>query len=382
MKGKIIAFASILTLFCSTMNYAQSYVLDESKYKDALDLIFSFQMKEAIDKTRELKKKDINDPACYFLEAVILYYTSIIQKKELSDELYSSNYIKKEFDNNIEKAIEIVKQFLKADNSNNGLRLILASSYDFQGLFALNHDEFMNFYKKEKEGREEINKILNSDKNYYDAYLGAGLYNLFSSLAPWYIRWLISSDGKDEGLMQMQKAIDNAKYNFTKYFAMMFLDSFYYLEYLDDKDKNTLQARIDILEKFLTVYTDNFAVKLALASCYEIVNQNKAIQLYSEVIDYAKKRNNERLFNYASYFLGEYFFEKNDRDKAFVFFNNVLSISRSEGIMKERSIIKLAEIYTINGDKKKAISLLDEVISKTTDKKVKRTAVELKDKIE
>ncbi len=382
MKKTIFILISIVSLLSLRCNYSQTYVLNESKYSGAINLMFSFQMKEAIAKLDSLIVKDDDDPTIYFLRGVVYYYTSLIQKNEISDGLYSSDFLKNEFDKNIAKAIEIGKRLISIDPNNYSVALILGACYGYQGLFFLNQDEFMSGYKKGREGYKVIQSILEKNNNFQDAYLGIGLYNIFTSYVPWYVRWLISSGDKEEGIKQMLMVIDQAKFNFTKYFAMIYLENFYYLEYRDTKDKNMLHARINVINNFLIRYPHNFAMKLDLASCYEIANPDSAVKLYLNVIDYARGKNNVQLLNFTLYSLGQLYWEMKNSIQAVVCFNTVINNYENESALKERSKIKLAEIIATTGDKKKAVQLLDEVILKTTDKKIKENAEDLKNRLD
>ncbi|NCO31876.1 hypothetical protein GW891_03655, partial [bacterium] len=289
---------TVLGILFLNPSYSQSYNIDENKYQKTIDLMFSFQMKEAIDELNNLQEKNASDPTFYFIKAIVYYYTSLIHKSGISDELFPTDIITDEFNNNINTSISLSKQLLKSQNANCDLTLLLGASYGFQGLFSLNQSEFISGYKKGKEGYEEINKILSSNKNYYDAYLGIGLYNLFTSYVPWYLRWLITSGEKKEGLKQINLVISNSKFKFTKYFALIYLDSFYYMEYRDNQSKSILNDRIKVLENFVSKYPDNFAMQIDLAGCYEIINKDQAIVVYANIIKYAQQERNDILHNY------------------------------------------------------------------------------------
>ena len=376
--NKFIFIAAFEILF-SALNYSQSYRIDENKYQKTIDLMFSFQMKESIDELNNLQVKNAKDPTCYFIKAIVYYYTSLIQKSGISDELFPTDKITNEFNNNIDTAIILTKQLLKSQNTNCDLMLLLGASYGFQGLFSLNKGELISGYRKGKEGYEEINKILSINKNYFDAYLGTGLFNLFSSYVPWYIRWLITSGEKKEGLRQINLVISNSQFRFTKYFALIYLDSFYYLEYRDNKSKSILNDRINVLEKFVSKYPDNFAMQIDLAGCYEIINQDQATVVYTNIIKYAQQERNEILYNYATYSLAELYRERKEYDKAFTCYQNILANSKKSATYKEKSELKIVEIYIGNGEKQKAIQLLDELLATTSDKKIKEKAIDLKE---
>ncbi|PIQ08910.1 MAG: hypothetical protein COW71_09290 [Ignavibacteriales bacterium CG18_big_fil_WC_8_21_14_2_50_31_20] len=370
---------TVLGILFLNPSYSQSYNIDENKYQKTIDLMFSFQMKEAIDELNNLQEKNASDPTFYFIKAIVYYYTSLIHKSGISDELFPTDIITDEFNNNINTSISLSKQLLKSQNANCDLTLLLGASYGFQGLFSLNQSEFISGYKKGKEGYEEINKILSSNKNYYDAYLGIGLYNLFTSYVPWYLRWLITSGEKKEGLKQINLVISNSKFKFTKYFALIYLDSFYYMEYRDNQSKSILNDRIKVLENFVSKYPDNFAMQIDLAGCYEIINKDQAIVVYANIIKYAQQERNDILHNYATYSLAELYQERREYNKAITCYQNILANSKKSTVYNEKSELKIAEIYIVNGEKQKAKQLLNELIAKALDKKIKEKAINLKE---
>ena len=368
----------LIFLFPTTLSYSQSYKIDEGKYQKAIDLMFSFQMEQSINELSILQTKNVDDPTPYFIKAVVYYYTSMIQKSELSDDLIQTDDIEREFVSNIDKAITLTNQLLKLQIENCDLMLLLGASYGFQGLFLLNKGEMFSGYSKGKEGYEEINKVLSINKNYFDAFLGVGLFNLFTSYVPWYIRWLITSGEKEEGLKQINLVISNSKFSFTKYFALIYLDSFYYLEYQNDSNKSILNDRTFVLEKFVSKYPDNFAMQLDLASCYEIINQDKAIVTYTKIIEYALKERNEILYNYATYSLAGLYRERKEYDNAIAYYQNISMNSKKSTTYKENSLLAIAEIYVENGEKQKALQLLNELIATASDETVKEKANKLK----
>jgi len=121
---------------------------------------------------------------------------------------------------------------------------------------------------------------------------------------------------------------------------------------------------------------------LDLASCYEIDNPASAVKLYLNVIDYAKKKSNVQLLNFTLYSLGQLYWEMKDSIQSVICFNTIINNYENESALKEKSKIKLAEIIAATGDKKKALQLLNEIILKATNKKIKETAENLKDKLD
>ncbi|MGR3220249.1 MAG: tetratricopeptide repeat protein [Candidatus Anammoxibacter sp.] len=114
-----------------------------------------------------------------------------------------------------EKAIELAKEMLKASPNDPETTYYVAAGYGNIGRFyAINRQWWKAFWK----GKNSINlckKVVRASPDYYDAYLGLGIFHYFSATLPKVVKILSfllgASDGdKDKGISEIKMAGDNS----------------------------------------------------------------------------------------------------------------------------------------------------------------------------
>ena len=124
-------------------------------------------------------------------------------------------------------------------------------------------------------------ECLKLNTNFYDAYTALGTYKYWRSRKTQIVKWLpFVPDEEDDGIKYLSMAIDHSTY--TKYMAV---NSLIWI-YIDRKNfSNAEKLALIALKRF----PDSRQFKLEYARALEESNPNKAIQVYSDVLnDYLK----------------------------------------------------------------------------------------------
>lgn len=295
MKYYYVLF--ILLFALSNQSKAQEYSINESVYAKGIDSLFSLDIKNAIEIFDSMIAVDSTDAAAYFLKSTALYYDYLLSLNKISSEIDTLGVTKTKFDSTISKAINCLHKILESQKDNKDASLLLGAAYGFKGLFLITKNEFTSAYKQGKEGYL-IMKNLTDNLGVTDSKLGVGLYDYIVGSAPWIIRLFLSGGDRERGIKIMEDICDSSKYNFTKYYAMIFLESFYYMEYNEHHDTSWMEKRIKVIEKYLSTYPNNYALLLDLAGSYDCIGKNSK-SIYLKVIDLSQILKNKNLYDYT-----------------------------------------------------------------------------------
>ncbi len=178
------------------------------------------------------------------------------------------------------------------------------------------------------EGKDYLEEVVKSDPEYYNAYLGLGIYHYYADILPGVIKvlsYILGIEGdKKKGLQELKLAI--RKGTFVKSEAQFFLAMTYmYFEY------NYLQAR-DLWAELAKGHPENTFFILSQARCEMYMNDYPAaLRLYKKALA-TKDDRLKFAMNRAHYFAGEIYFKMNNFPQAaFHYEQAVKNIPPKEG---------------------------------------------------
>ena len=115
-----------------------------------------------------------------------------------------------------EKAVKLAREMLKTNPNDPDTTYYVAAGYGNIGRFyAMNRQWWKAFWK----GKDSINlckKVVSANPDFYDAYLGLGIFHYFSATLPKVVKILsvllgVSDGEKDKGIMEIKMAGDNSE---------------------------------------------------------------------------------------------------------------------------------------------------------------------------
>jgi hypothetical protein len=134
-----------------------------------------------------------------------------------SQKLNADPQVRKAFDNEIDKAMQLSDQILATSpqSADAMFAKILATGLrsDYQALI---DKRYLDSLSGAKSGRLLAEKLLSLQPNYYDAYLAIGVENYLLSLKPLPLRWVLQMGGaqtdRERGIENLRKTAEKGHY--------------------------------------------------------------------------------------------------------------------------------------------------------------------------
>lgn len=202
MSNKVILFI----LFVFSVGWA----FDPS-YPPAKDLILEGIEKTILCDFDDAKKiydgliEDYPDePVGYF------YMAAVIQSQMLDEENF--NY-KQEFEEFIKKCIKKSKNLQVERTDDPWLFFYEGSAYLYQSFLKSKLNDWWGAYRDAGKGVNRLEKSLELDSTFYDAYLGIGSYKYWKSTKIKFLDWLpFITDEREQGIKLIIKAIERGEF--------------------------------------------------------------------------------------------------------------------------------------------------------------------------
>jgi tetratricopeptide (TPR) repeat protein len=156
------------------------------------------------DSAKTIYRTLINDypdePVGYF------YMAAVIQSQMLDEEDFS---YKTDFENFVEKCIKKSIQ-LRSDRKNDPWPLFYeGNAYLYQSFLKSKLGNWWGAYRDAGKGVSRLEKALELDSTFYDAYLGIGSYKYWKSSKIKFLSWLpFVSDEREQGIKLVKKSIE------------------------------------------------------------------------------------------------------------------------------------------------------------------------------
>lgn len=274
----------------------------------------------ALDKANELIRTMPRDPEGYF-------YKGGIYKKMLEEGCLASNdSTKRVIRLLVDEACQLAERNLNSYPNNTVAHFYYAASLVYRAWYeAMNHDWFAVMSDGIK-ARKTLEKAIEIDPNYFDAYAGIGAFNCYAARIPWYLKPLalvVGVNGDEEkGIAQLKKASEFGKYARTE--ATLFLGSVVYMNREDYSSAAKLM--LELHRKF----PGNFYFTQYLCQdYYELQNYTQAINLADTVLavtDPAGSCQRERL-SYIQFFRGKSYERIGDTGKAIADYEVIVKLN-------------------------------------------------------
>ena len=309
----------LISLYSNISNY-QDLILEGQA------LTFQEKYPEAIEKFQFLIEKEPQSPSGYFYLAMVYQ----ARMKDLESDLYE-----KEFLHNLNKVIELTKPKEEKKTADKWELLFLGNSYGSLGYFQVRKGGWFSGFKSAKKAKGALEKAIQQDSTFWEAYFGLGSYHYWKSVATKFINWLpFIGDNRQKGIKQLQIAAEKAV--FSQEPAKMGLMWIYYREknypealdlalalqekypeskvplwarafiYYEKYDwKSCLLALDELEEKLLQTQRENYynfiEVNFLKANChYNLGHKKICLKICQEILEYpldekTKERQKEKL---------------------------------------------------------------------------------------
>jgi tetratricopeptide (TPR) repeat protein len=179
------------------------------------------------------------------------------------------------------RAAEVAEERLKKNKNDVDALFYLGGAYGSLGRYYAMTRSYLNAYWYGKKGKEFLEQVVEMDPQYYDAYLGLGIFNYLADVLPRFVKILsfilgIQGD-KEVGIDQLELAADKGVY--TKTEAMFFLSAIYTYR------EREYEKAIKILNQLLEKYPGNPGALFTLGRSYSFMGEcDKALTAFNEVL--------------------------------------------------------------------------------------------------
>ena len=297
--------------FYSTNIYSQVNTITDLGSK-GMELVYNMQYNEAKNIFDEIIKIEPQSGYGYFLKSICYFWLFTDNKQ--------NEKIKNEYESISFKAIDITEEMLEKNEDNIDAMFYLGGIYGNLGRYYALDGSWIKAYWYGKKGKNFLEDVIEKDKNYYDAYVGLGIYHYYADELPKLFKilsFILGIEGDRElGLNELRLAITNSKNTRTE--AMIFLGSIY-INFEKDFEK-----ALPLFKEIYDKYPGNTDAGLSLGKCYwETGNYDLAKRQYQVLIN---KFGNDK--KYASFYntYGYMLLEKGFNEEAIEVFKKQVQV--------------------------------------------------------
>ena len=291
-------------MFIGVNAHAQDFNKVHKLITEGLNSVFEIDFPAALAKFQEAKSVAPNDLRGPFFETTVYFWRAMFTKNRGDYEQFlnlSDNLIKKCEDINDKNENDLDAQFYKGWSYT--LRAVIVYFMDRKMLQAATDA---------KDGNKALLFVVEKNPNYYDAYLGLGVFNYMLSMVPRKLQWLTSilgfSGDRETGRKQLISASENGTYTNT--------EAKFYLTLLSWREENYTDAE-NYAGKLKESHPNSPAIWML--SGLLLTQQDKmteAIGSYEKAITLNKDKQSDMVFKIAFGALCNAYFRTNQFEKA------------------------------------------------------------------
>ena len=276
-----------------------------------LNNIYNFRWAQAELTFQRLIDKYPDDPRGYHYESSIYFWYYFSTKN--SDDL-------QKFMEYSDEAIDKAVALLDSNSTDTETLYILGANYSYRAMAFTQQGKFLDAVWSTKKSESFLNKVIELNPKFHDAYLGLGLYNFALRQIPKALQWALSLAGmqgdKEKGLDYIKKAMIYGTYSNVE-------AKYYYSQILSDFFAD-YSSSIGYLKSLVYKYPDNLLFNYTLAVTYiKDRKLNRAERILRRLVR-SKTRKFQQLVAYSNFLIGDVLFKENRFDSATVYFNKFI----------------------------------------------------------
>jgi len=193
---KFIVFFCILSIVCpviyasSNAPYAQSNIansIPDDEIRSVLNDVYNVRFDQAETKIKTIQSKYPDDIKGYFYGSVIYFYKAISSRDDNMFEKYISL---------ADIVIEKCETILDKDENNVEALYYKGQSHSYKSLLMLSlNKNLLSAASNGNTGYRILSDLVEKRPDFYDAYMGLGLYKIAIGFVPEKFQWLLSIIG-------------------------------------------------------------------------------------------------------------------------------------------------------------------------------------------
>ncbi|MFC2093576.1 tetratricopeptide repeat protein [Bacteroidota bacterium] len=279
----------------------ENHPSDEEIYQ-GLNLIYNLRFEEAEQTFKTLQAKYPYDVKSYFYESLIYFYRAIMTGDE---QLYEK------FLELSENVINKCEDILDDDDNNIEILFYKGQAHSYRSLLMLNlNKSLFRAAINGNSGYRILSEVIERNPEFYDAYMGLGLYKIALGFVPNSFRWLLSIIGFDgnikDGLSYLRTSMEKGK--FTKVDSKVYLAIFSIRE-REERDKESVK----LIKSLYVQYPESPIFKLMYAGFLQQIGEvEESIRITKDALRFNDHSLKEEVTKSAFGILGNAYFRKND----------------------------------------------------------------------
>jgi tetratricopeptide (TPR) repeat protein len=339
---KRILLSVVLSCCLLLNNYAQQ--ASDNQIQVGLDKIYNFNWDDGFKIFNSIIQKNPADPRGYHYKSIIFlwHYLGNLNEVYLDSFTYYSD-----------KAIEL-SEVKGRQKPSAELSYLLGSVYYNKSIAEARSGNYLQALWTSNQMKSNLEDAVKIKPEFYDAYLGLGLYNFALSQIPSTLEWAANLVGitadKELGLDYVKKTTQKGK--------LSKVDAQYYLSQLYARVIVDHTSAKEILNNLVRRYPKNLLFNFSLAWVeFELNELNNAEKHLRYVIN-----SNDKLYPFVSsnsnYLLGNVFFARNQFDSSRVYYQNYLKTAINDDY-KGFANLRIGLCYELTGNRKEAVKYYD-----------------------
>jgi len=350
MSYKVLLIFVLFNFFLINLDYA--YTNPDNEVILGLEKVYNLRFDEAEIIFKDVQRKYPADLKGYFFQSLIYFYKALAERNESMLDTYS------ELSENV---IEMAEDILEKDERNAEALYFKGVSHSYRSLLLLNlNKSLLKAASDGNEGYRILNALVKMKPDYYDAYMGLGLYKIALGFVPEKFKWLLSLIGFDgnihEGISYLYKSMSRGK--FTKTDSKVFLCLF------SIKEKETGDNRSAVFARELCDEFPQSAVFKILHSGMLLQSGDNygCIKASEEALKLNNYSFKNEILKSANVLIGTALFRENEFSNSIKYYEEGIKLMNNEDRFNVH-IFTLATAYELSGNRTKALDVYSKVRS-------------------
>lgn len=316
----------------------------DSEVIAGLDNIYNLRFNEAETIFRNIQKSYPSDLRGFFYESLIYFYKALPTRDNAMFDKYISLS---------ETVIQKAEKLLEKDETNFDAMYYKGLSHSYRSLLMLSlNKSLLKAASNGNDGYRILTALTERNPQYYDAYMGLGLYKIALGFVPEKFKWLLSmigfSGNISEGMNLLKKSLANGHY--TKTDSKVFL-SIFSLGEKEYDDRQSLVFSKELTEE----YPESPIFKIFYSG---ILLQSGRSEDAVNIADFAIEQNNysfkDEIIKAASSIKGSAYFRMNDYQKCIENLELYMNYVNKEDRYNVY-LFTLGAAYELQGNRQKAL---------------------------
>lgn len=316
----------------------------DNEVLSGLDFIYNLRFDEAESLFQKMQKTNPKDIRGYFYESMIYFYKALPSRDEAYFEKYTDL---------ADIVIQRSEDLLDKNENDYDAMYYKGLSHSYSSLLMLSlNKNLLKAASNGNDGYRVLTTLIEKKPDYYDAYMGLGLYKIAIGFVPDKFQWLLSLIGFKgnikEGRSLLQKSMAFGKY--TKTDSKVFLSLFSISE-KEDEDKLSLKLSKELVLEF----PESPVFKVFYSGILLQSGYTEESVLYSEqALEQNKYSMKTDVFKGANALLGTAYFRLNDYKKSISYLEEYMKNVNSEDRYNVY-LFTLGVSYELTGDRQTAL---------------------------